>query len=132
MHALTTSAKSVVLAGASTIQILSEKKEMLTQRIDTLRAELQALNRTHVTTIASLQAEEKKWDLGLTDQQAKNDALQIQNNELSSKVTRYQTKLAAHRCPQGWKVRFPTPGLNFWRAAYRERGVSIENFLHLL
>ncbi|MBX9743985.1 MAG: hypothetical protein K2X08_02100 [Chlamydiales bacterium] len=50
MHVLTTSAKSVVLAGVSTMQTLSETKEALTQRVDALRAELQALRTAHATT----------------------------------------------------------------------------------
>ncbi|MDP1609375.1 MAG: hypothetical protein Q8L98_08710 [Chlamydiales bacterium] len=114
----------------STVQVLSETKEALTQRVDALRAELQALHIAHQTTIASLQAEQNTCDLSITDQQAKNGALQIQNNELRGKVTRYQTALIAHQCPN--PKGFVGAGLNADRAQCRQQGQPTEKFLELL
>ncbi|MBX9743984.1 MAG: hypothetical protein K2X08_02095 [Chlamydiales bacterium] len=114
----------------STVQVLAETKEALTQRVDALRAEFQALHTAHQTTIASLQAEQKKLNLSIKDQQAKNAPLQIQNNELRGKVTRYQTALTAHRCPNS--SGFVGVMANADRVICRQQGQSIEKFLELL
>ncbi|MDP1609374.1 MAG: hypothetical protein Q8L98_08705 [Chlamydiales bacterium] len=132
MHALTTSTKSLVLAGASTMQTFSEKKEDLTQRVDTLRAELQALYIAHQTRIASLQAEQKTWDLGLADQQAENAALQTKNSQLRDKVTWYQTKLATHWCPRTPLGRAQGRLFNALRQLAYHQGQPIERFLDFL
>lgn len=97
-HAISVSRNNALALSTSAMQTLSETKEALTQRVDALRAELQALKTAHATTMAALQTEQKKLDLSITDQQAKNAALQTTNNDLRGKLTLYQGTLNAHRC----------------------------------
>lgn len=124
--------KSVGLSdlSTSTVQALSEKKEALTQKVDALRAELQALNRAHATTIASFQVEKKKLNVGLLDQRKKNAALERQNNELSKTITRYQTELTAHQCAKPCLLTAMI--VNGARDMCRKYGDSIEVFVRLL
>lgn len=136
MHALTiatsSSRGSSLALSTSKMQALSEKKETLIQRVDALRVELEALETAHKAKTASLQPEQKKWDLAIEHQQTQNVALQTKNNELRRKIALYQETYAAHRCPNGLVLAFCWPNVNFQRAMYRQGGSSIEVFLHLL
>ncbi|MBX9743983.1 MAG: hypothetical protein K2X08_02090 [Chlamydiales bacterium] len=127
--ATSVSRNNTLALSTSAMQTLSKTKEALTQRVDALRAELQALPKAHATTMASLQAEQKKLDLSITDQQAKNAALRTINNDLRGKLTLYQRTLNAHRCS-------PHPLDHFFleknRIFSRARGDSIETFLYYL
>lgn len=113
----------------STTQTLSETKKNLTQRVDALKAELQALLVIHAPTIASLQAEQKACDLLITDQQAKNDALQMKNNKLRGQVAIYRTALATHQCSLN---KLNRGILNAVRVQYLQETKPIEKFLELL
>ncbi|MDP1609373.1 MAG: hypothetical protein Q8L98_08700 [Chlamydiales bacterium] len=121
---ITTSAKSIVFS-----DLLTNTAEDLTQRVNVLRAELQALYAVHQTTIASLQAEQKVCDLSITDQLVKNSTLQMQNNELRGKVTTYRTELATHRCSLN---KLERGILNAMRVQYRQESKAMEKILELL